>query len=98
MFFLEDIKFDMFKKLVQTGAIVRAIVTKDTKNKPRSFFDNINNWAKEQGAAGLAYFSIDKEKEVLAKGPIGKFFSSESIKEIMNICNAKEGDSIFSLR
>ena len=95
VFSREDIKFDMFKKLVQTGAIVRAIVTKDTKNKPRSFFDNINNWAKEQGAAGLAYFSIDKEKEVLAKGPIGKFFSSESIKEIMNICNAKEGDSIF---
>ena len=95
VFSREDIKFDMFKKLVQTGAIVRAIVTKDTKNKPRSFFDNINNWAKEQGAAGLAYFSIDKEKEVLAKGPIGKFFSSESIKEIMKICNAKEGDSIF---
>ena len=95
IFSREDVKFDIFKKLVQTGAIVRAIVTKDTKNMPRSFFDNINNWAKEQGAAGLAYLSIDKEKEVLAKGPIGKFFSSESIQEIMKICKAKVGDSIF---
>ncbi len=95
IFSREDVKFDIFKKLVQTGAIVRAIVTKDTKNKPRSFFDNINNWAKEQGAAGLAYLSIDKEKEVLAKGPIGKFFSSESIQEIMKICKTKVGDSIF---
>ena len=43
----------------------------------------------------LAYFTIEKEKEIKAKGPIGKFFSEESIKEIMKICNAKEGDSIF---
>ena len=54
--------FDIFKKLVKSGAVVRAIITKDTINKPRSFFDNIDKWAKEQGASGLAYFSIEKEK------------------------------------
>ena len=30
---------------------------KNTKDKPRSFFDNIDKWAKEQGASGLAYFT-----------------------------------------
>ena len=30
-----------------------------------------------------------------AKGPVGKFFSEESIKEIMKICSANIGDSIF---
>ena len=34
----EDVKFDIFKKLVKSGSIVRALVTKNTKDKPRSFF------------------------------------------------------------
>ena len=91
----EDVKFDIFKKLVNSGSIVRAIVTKKTKDKPRSFFDNIDKWAKEQGASGLAYFTIEKEKEIRGNGPIGKFFSEESIKEIMKTCNAEIGDSVF---
>ena len=41
------------------------------------FFDNIDKWAKEQGASGLAYFTFEKEKELIGKGPIGKFFSKE---------------------
>ena len=45
----EDVKFDIFKKLVKSGSKVRCIVTKNTKDKPRSFFDNIDKWAKEQG-------------------------------------------------
>ena len=91
----EDVKFDIFKKLVSSGSKVRCIVTKNTKNKPRSFFDNIDKWAKEQGSSGLAYFTIEKVKTITGKGPIGKFFSEESLKEIMKICNAEEGDSIF---
>ena len=45
----DEVKFDIFKKLVKSGSIVRAIVTKKTKDKPRSFFDNIDKWAKEEG-------------------------------------------------
>ncbi len=91
----DDVKFDIFKKMVTSGSIVRGIITKNTKDKPRSFFDNIDNWAKEQGASGLAYFTIEKDKELIGKGPIGKFFAAEAIKEIMKITSAKEGDSIF---
>ena len=91
----EDVKFDIFKKLVKKGSIVRAIITKNTKDKPRSFFDNIDKWAKEQGASGLAYFTIEKENGVKGKGPVGKFFSEESLKEIMKISKAEVGDSIF---
>ncbi len=91
----EDVSFDIFKKLVKSGSKVRCIVTKDTKDKPRSFFDNIDKWAKEQGASGLAYFTIEKDKNILAKGPIGKFFSTESLEEIMKKTKAQVGDSIF---
>ncbi len=91
----EDVSFEIFKKLVKSGSKVRCIVTKDTKDKPRSFFDNIDKWAKEQGASGLAYFTIEKDKDILAKGPIGKFFSTESLKEIIKKTKAQVGDSIF---
>ena len=95
LFKRDDVKFDIFKKMVKSGSIVRAIITKNTKDKPRSFFDNIDKWAKQQGAAGLAYFTIEKEKEITGKGPVGKFFSEDSIKEIMKNCGAEIGDSIF---
>ncbi len=91
----DDVKFDIFKKLVKSGSIVRGIITKNTKDKPRSFFDNTDKWAKEQGASGLAYFTFEKEKEIIAKGPVGKFFSKEALLELMDITNAKVGDSIF---
>jgi len=91
----DDVKFDIFKKLVKAGSVVRCIVTKNTKDKPRSFFDNIDKWAKEQGASGLAYFTFENSGKTSAKGPIGKFFSEESLKELMKITNSKFGDSIF---
>ena len=95
LFKREDVKFDIFKKLVKNGSIVRAIITKNTKDKPRSFFDNIDKWAKEQGASGLAYFTLERDGDIKGKGPIGKFFSEDSLKEIMKNCNAEIGDSIF---
>ena len=95
IFSREDITFDIFKKLVKAGSNVRCIVTKNTKDKPRSFFDNIDKWAKDQGASGLAYFTIEKDKEVFAKGPVGKFFSNKALEEIMKKTKASVGDSIF---
>ena len=95
IFSREDVSFEIFKKLVNTGAKVRCIVTKNTKDKPRSFFDNIDKWAKEEGASGLAYFTLEKDKEISAKGPIGKFFSIDALKEIMKKTQAEIGDSIF---
>ena len=32
-----DVTFDLFKKLVKKGSIVRAIITKNTKDKPEAF-------------------------------------------------------------
>ena len=95
LFHRADVEFEIFKKLVKNGAIVRCIITKNTKNKPRSFFDNVDKWAKEQGASGLAYFTLEKETKIFGKGPVGKFFSEEALKELMKICNANIGDSIF---
>ena len=95
IFLRDDVKFDIFKKLVKSGSIVRCIITKNTKDKPRSFFDGIDNWAKEQGSSGLAYFTIEKNDKVSGKGPVGKFFSEDSITEIIKLTKAEVGDTVF---
>ena len=90
-----DVKFEIFKNLVKSGSRVRCIITKNTKEKPRSFFDGIDKWAKEQGASGMAYFTFEKNKEISAKGPVGKFFSEAALLELMKQTGADVGDSIF---
>ncbi len=92
----EDVKLDIFKKLIKKGAIVRAIPAPNTSTKPRSFFDDLNSWVKEEGGKGLGYIVLEKTKDGLTgKGPIAKFFSKEAINEIIKICNLKDKDTIF---
>ncbi len=91
----EDVKFEIFKKLVKNGSIVRGLVAKNTEDKPRSFFEAIDKWAKDQGSSGLAYFTLEKEDKITAKGPIGKFFSEIVLIEIINQTKASIGDTIF---
>ena len=96
LFLGEEVKFEIFKKLIKQGSLVRAIKTTKTSEQPRSFFDGIDKWAKEQGASGLAYLTIENNNNVLSgKGPIGKLFSEAAIKELMKLCEAEVGDSIF---
>ncbi len=96
IFSREDVKFDIFKRETSKGKVVKAIITKNTKDKPRSFFDNIDNWAKKEGSGGLAYFTfIEENNKIVGKGPVGKFFSSEACEKILKLTNSKIGDSIF---
>jgi len=92
----DDVKLDIFKKSINKGAIVRAIPSPNTASKPRSFFDNFNNWAKEEGAQGLGYIVLEKNKNnIIGKGPIAKFFSEKAIAELIKACNLKENDAVF---
>jgi len=92
----DDVKLDIFKKLIEKGAVVRAIPAPNTSSKPRSFFDGYNNWAKDEGGKGLGYIILDKDKgKLIGKGPIGKFFSDKAINELVKLCKLNEKDSIF---
>ena len=82
LFHRADVEFEIFKKLVKNGAIVRCIITKNTKNKPRSFFDNVDKWAKEQGASGLAYFTLEKETKILARDLLENFLVKKLLKNL----------------
>jgi len=92
----EDVKLDIFKKLINKGSVVRAIPAPDAFSQPRSFFDEYNNWAKEEGAKGLGYITFEKNNnKIVGKGPIAKFFSDSAINKLINICKLKENDAVF---
>ncbi|WP_288901439.1 aspartate--tRNA ligase [uncultured Sneathiella sp.] len=87
-----DSGFGLFAKAINAGSIVRAIPAPGAGDRPRSFFDKMNDWARKEGAGGLGYI-IFKEGE--AKGPIAKNLDEERIAKIREITGVGEGDAVF---
>lgn len=83
----ESVSFKAFK-----GKTVRAIPAPGTATQPRSFFDKLNDWAKEEGAPGLGYVVYEADG---AKGPIAKFIPEAIQKRIAEKTGAKAGDTVF---
>ena len=80
--------FKIFSKLIEKKYKVKGIVVSNTADKPRSFFDKLNNWAREEGAAGLGYISYTEDEH---KGPIAKNLDNERLKQL----KLKDNESIF---
>jgi aspartyl-tRNA synthetase len=84
--------FGIFAKSVASGGIVRAIPAPGTGDRPRSFFDKLNEWAREQGAAGLGYVIF---AEGGGKGPIAKNLDAERLAALRAATGLRDGDSVF---
>ena len=92
----EDVKLEIFKKLIQKKSVVRCVVAKNVSSKPRSFFDNLDKGAKTEGASGLGYVILESNNGKLeGKGPIAKFFSDDAINTLCKKISAAGGDAIF---
>ncbi|MEK7661192.1 MAG: aspartate--tRNA ligase [Pseudomonadota bacterium] len=93
IFAREDVTFNAFKGVIAKGGVVRAIPAPKSAEKPRSFFDKLNDWArKEMQAAGLGYITFaDRE----AKGPIAKFIPDEAMARLKSLAGVGDGDSVF---
>jgi aspartyl-tRNA synthetase (EC 6.1.1.12) len=85
-------EFSVFAKAVASGAVVRAIQATGSASCPRSFFDKMNNWAREQGAPGLGYIVFEGDE---AKGPIAKFLTPERLAKLKALTSMGEGDAVF---
>ncbi len=88
-----DSGFGLFSKLVGQGCIVRAVPAPGAADRPRSFFDKLNDWARDEGAGGLGYIVFGADG--VAKGPIAKNLEAERILTIKEISGAKDGDAVF---
>src|ERR1041384_7183695 len=66
--------FGLFARIVEGGGTVRAVPAPGTADKSRKFFDEMNDWARAEGHAGLGYVT---QKGGELGGPIAKNYGEE---------------------
>ena len=78
----KDSSFKLFSDNIKKGSIVIAIPAPDTKDQPRTFFDKLNNWAKDEGQGGMGYIQFVKNE---GKGPIANNLDKERLEKFLKI-------------
>jgi len=84
--------FGLFAGLVDKGMVVRAVPAPGTAEKSRKFFDEMNDWARGEGFAGLGYAT---RKGGEWGGPIAKNHGVEGMDRIADAMGLGPDDGIF---
>ena len=84
--------FGLFEKIVGGGGVVRAIPAPNTHEKSRKFFDEMNDWSKREGFAGLGYVT---RKGGEFGGPIAKNHGTEGMEKLYAELGLGENDGLF---
>jgi aspartyl-tRNA synthetase len=84
--------FGLFADAAARGAVVRAVPGPGAAGRPRSFFDRLEAWAKEQGAPGLGWLALG---EGTVRGPIAKFLDEERLARLREATGTRAGDCVF---
>ncbi|MXO64886.1 aspartate--tRNA ligase [Altericroceibacterium endophyticum] len=88
----EQSGFGLFEKIVGSGGIVRVIPAPNTADKSRKFFDDMNNWARGEGFAGLGYVT---RKGGEFGGPIAKNHGPDKMAALYDELGLGENDGLF---
>ena len=92
--FFRDAGFKAFSSTVAAGGVVKGMrVPGIVGVQPRTFYDKMEAFAKENGAKGLGYIMWTREGEI--KGPIAKFLTPEKLTELARIAEIENGDALF---
>jgi aspartyl-tRNA synthetase len=84
--------FGLFARIVEGGGVVRAIPAPNTAEKSRKFFDEMNDWARSEGHAGLGYIT---QKGGELGGPIAKNHGEEATRKLIADLGLGPDDGIF---
>src|SRR3546814_429800 len=84
--------FGLFANMVASGSVVRAIPAPGTAEKSRKFFDDMNDWARSEGHAGLGYIT---QKNGEPGGPIAKNHGEEATRQLVAELGLGPNDGIF---
>ncbi|MBA4861067.1 aspartate--tRNA ligase [Streptomyces sp. PSKA54] len=75
------------------GKHVRALPVPDVSSQPRKFFDQLGDYAVEQGAKGLAWVRVAEDGSLT--GPIAKFLTEENVKVLTERLGLEAGHAVF---
>ncbi|HEY0112932.1 MAG TPA: aspartate--tRNA ligase [Allosphingosinicella sp.] len=84
--------FGLFARIEESGGVVRAIPAPGTADKSRKFFDEMNDWARSEGHAGLGYIT---QKGGELGGPIAKNHGEEATRNLIAELGLGPDDGIF---
>ncbi|MCA0977232.1 aspartate--tRNA ligase [Qipengyuania flava] len=84
--------FGLFEKIVGGGGRVRVVPAPNTHEKSRKFFDEMNDWARREGFAGLGYVT---RKGGEFGGPIAKNHGAEGMEKLYAELGLGENDGLF---
>ncbi|ANA12985.1 aspartate--tRNA ligase [Acetobacter oryzifermentans] len=84
--------FGLFARIAADGGEVRAIPAPGAGGRPRSFYDKLNAWARENGAGGLGYITFAEDG---GQGPIAKNLEADRVETIRTKLGLKPGDAVF---
>jgi aspartyl-tRNA synthetase len=84
--------FGLFERIVEGGGVVRAIPAPATAEKSRKFFDDMNDWARSEGHAGLGYVT---RKGGEFGGPIAKNHGEEGMHALYDAIGLGPDDGCF---
>lgn len=84
--------FGLFERIVEGGGVVRAIPAPATAEKSRKFFDDMNDWARSEGHAGLGYVT---RKGSEFGGPIAKNHGEEGMQALYAALGLGPDDGCF---
>ncbi len=88
----DDVEFKAFRGIIDKGGVVRAIRAPAVADRPRSFFDKLNDWARGLGAPGLGYILFEAGG---GKGPIAKFVPEAAQAALREAAGLADGDAVF---
>lgn len=76
--------FTLFIDALRDGKVIRAIAVPGANKQPRSFFDKLNDWAKQNEMVGLGYVTYGEDD---IKGPIAKFLADSQLTTLKERTN-----------
>jgi aspartyl-tRNA synthetase len=83
--------FAVFAKSIEAGSVVRAIPAPDAGTRARSFFDSTNQWARDEGFAGLAYINFKGGEG----GGIAKNLGPDRVAQLVETMKLGPNDGVF---
>ncbi|MBX9897629.1 MAG: aspartate--tRNA ligase [Qipengyuania sp.] len=84
--------FGLFEKIVGSGGKVRVVPAPATHEKSRKFFDDMNDWARREGFAGLGYVT---RRGGEFGGPIAKNHGEAGMAALYAELGLGENDGLF---
>ncbi|MFM2100119.1 MAG: hypothetical protein RLZZ366_1658 [Pseudomonadota bacterium] len=84
--------FGLFERIVGDGGVVRVVAAPNTAEKSRKYFDEMNDWARSEGHAGLGYVT---RKGGEFGGPIAKNHGEEGMAAIYAALGLGPDDGLF---